>query len=117
MPRAKREKRLQQILGRLPKNVAESLLEYAEFLDSKHGKDPVAKQPLDIQRPETETVVDAIRRLTDTFPMLDTSHLLHETGDLMTQHIMQSRPANEVIDDLEALFRKHFDSFVSASKH
>lgn len=112
----KPEKRLNQILARLPKAAADSLLDYAEFLDSKHGSDPVPSEPVDIPRPQTETVVEAIKRLTDTFPMLDTAHLLHETGDLMTQHIMQARPAAEVIDELEVLFRKHFDK-LSANEH
>ncbi|MBE9516059.1 MAG: Crp/Fnr family transcriptional regulator [Proteobacteria bacterium] len=102
------EKRLLEILGRLPKETAANLLEYAEFLDSRHGCDPVATEPLTIPRPEKESVVEAIRRLSDTYPMLDTEHLLHETGDLMSQHIMQARPATEVIDDLEALFGKHY---------
>lgn len=110
MSRVKPEKRLQEIIQRLPKEVVENLLDYAEFLDSKHGQNPVSTEPLNIPRPDTESVVEAIKRLTVTFPMLDTRHLLHETGDLMTQHIMQARPAVEVIDELEALFQRHFEN-------
>ena len=109
------EQRLLEILARLPEEVAAGLLEYAEFLDSKHGQEPVAAEPVNIPRPDTESVVEAIKRLTETYPMLDTEHLLHETGELMTQHIMQARPASEVIDELEHLFHRHYDRIKVAS--
>lgn len=115
MPADKSEKRLLKIMARLPEKAAASLLEFAEFLESKHGRDAVAAEPLTIPRPETESVVEAIKRLADTYPMLDTEHLLHETGELMTQHIMQARPVTEVIDDLEHLFHKHYDQLRVAS--
>ena len=109
MPALKSEKRLLEILARLPGEVATTLLEFAEFLDSKHGQEAVAAEPLEIPRPQDESVVEAIKRLADTYPMLDTEHLLHETGELMTQHIMQARPATEVIDDLQHLFHNHYE--------
>jgi hypothetical protein len=65
--------------------------------------------PRDIPRPHSETVVAAMRRLSQTFHMLDTSALLHEASDLMTAHLMQGRPAAEVIDELEAVFRRHYE--------
>jgi hypothetical protein len=34
--------------------------------------------------------------------------MLNETSGLMTEHLMQGRPAPEVIDELEALFRRHY---------
>ena len=115
MPASNTEKRLLEILARLPEEVAAGLLEFAEFLDSKHGQEVVAAELRDIPRPRDESVVEAIKRLADTYPMLDTEHLLHETGELMTQHIMQARPATEVIDDLEALFGRHYEQLRVAS--
>ena len=40
--------------------------------------------------------------------MLDKAELLNETSVLMTQHIMQGRPADEVIDELEHVFLNHY---------
>lgn len=65
--------------------------------------------PADIPRPESESVVAAIRRLSQTFPMLDKEALLHETSALMTAHLMQGRGAVEVIDELEIVFRRHYE--------
>lgn len=88
------------------------LLEYAEFLAARHARAAVSLEPLEIARPETETVVAAIRRLTETFPMLERDTLFNETSGLMAQHIMHGRPAPEVIDELEILFRRHYELFM-----
>ena len=66
-------------------------------------------QPQPIPRPESETVVGAIKRLSATFPMLDRAKLLNETSVLVTQHVMRGRDATEVIEELEVLFRRHYE--------
>ena len=103
------QKRLREILERLPDEQARQLLDYAEFLLARHGREEALPEPLAIERPEEESVVVAIKRLRATYPMLDPAALLNETYDLMTQHVMQGREAVEVIDDLEALFRRHYE--------
>jgi hypothetical protein len=103
------EKRLLEILERLPDAQAQQLLEFAEFLFVRYGEEPVADEPLAIPRPESESVVRAIQRLRETYPMLDPAKLLNETSLLMTQHVMQGRQAGEVIDELEVLFRVHYE--------
>lgn len=103
------EERLREVLGRLPDEQAQQLLEYAEFLLAKHGDENIPSEPLAIARPEVESVVVAIKRLRTTFPMLEPAKLLNETYDLMTQHVMQGRNAVEVIDELEVLFRRHYE--------
>jgi len=113
------EKRLAEIVRRLPAAQAEALLEYAEFLLLRHGGGatldenagiavPEIPPPLDIPRPGDETVVKAIKRLRATYPMLDARKLLNQTSELMTQHIVQGREAGEVIEELEILFRAHY---------
>ncbi|HHH38953.1 MAG TPA: hypothetical protein ENK50_05190 [Sedimenticola sp.] len=92
-----------------------ALLEFAEFLATRHAADraeesAIAAEPLDIPRPRKETVIGAIKRLSETYPMLDRSELLTETSSLMSAHIMHGRTAREVIDDLEALFASHYAS-------
>jgi hypothetical protein len=103
------EKRLLEILERLPAEQAQQLLEYAEFLGARHGREPVSSEPLAISRPEQESVVRAIKRLRETYPMLDPTRLLNETSILMSEHVMRGRDAVEVIDKLEVLFRTHYD--------
>ncbi|MFA5892154.1 MAG: Crp/Fnr family transcriptional regulator [Actinomycetota bacterium] len=106
---SKIEERLREILERLPDEQAQQLLEYAEFLLTKHGDENLPSEPLAIARPEAESVVVAIKRLRATYPMLESAKLLNETYDLMNQHIMKGRSAVEVIDELEMLFRRHYE--------
>ncbi|MCW8955886.1 MAG: Crp/Fnr family transcriptional regulator [Gammaproteobacteria bacterium] len=107
------EKKLADIFRQLPEQEQKTLLDFAEFIKSRTPS--LVKQvlePLDIPRPEEESVVAAIKRLNKTYPMIKSSAVLHETSDFMMQHIMRGRPANEVIDDLEALFKQRFRAFV-----
>lgn len=103
------EKRLLKILADLPPEQAAQLFEFAEFLLTRHGVARPAAEPLAIPRPRGETVVHAIKRLRETYPMLDPAQLLHETTALMTQHVTQGRAAVAVIDELEGLFRAHYE--------
>jgi hypothetical protein len=103
------EKRLLEILGRLPADAARQLLEYAEFLSARHGLDTASSEPLAISRPEQESVVRAIKRLRATYPMLDPTRLLNETSILMSEHVIRGKDAVEVIDELEVLFRTHYE--------
>jgi len=120
------EKRLAKIVQRLPAARAEALLEYAEFLLQRHGgadaiamplsKPAEVPAPLDIPRPAEETVVKAVKRLRATYPMLDARKLLNETSALMTQHVMQGREKTEVIEELEILFRLHYERLTGGNK-
>jgi hypothetical protein len=90
-----------------------TLLAFAEFLSARNREAVRGlPAPLDIPRPERETVVSAIKRLTATYPMLNRARLLNETSALMTQHVMQGRGAIEVIEELELLFRRHYEDHV-----
>lgn len=103
------ERRLLRAYKSLDKPNRQSLMDFAEFLASRNQTDvEVASEPLDIPRPESESVVKAIKRLTATYPMIDKGTLFNETSLLMSQHIMQGREAKEVIDELETLFEKYY---------
>lgn len=69
------------------------------------------QEPVDIPRPSRETIVEAIKRLTSTYPMLDKARLLNETSGLVAQHVMQGRGLVEVINELEAIFRSHYQKY------
>ncbi|MHB1143041.1 MAG: Crp/Fnr family transcriptional regulator [Sulfuricaulis sp.] len=120
------EKRLTGILRKLPAAQAGMLLEFAEFLLGRHGaagpeegrtRGAVEIPALvEIPRPAEETVVKAVKRLRATYPMLDARKLLNQTSDLMTQHLVQGREAIEVIEELEILFRSHYEKLAGNDK-
>jgi len=95
----------------LPAEQRHSLMDFAAFLAarSEGAAQPPPAQPVDIPRPATESVIKAVKRLTATYPMLDHAKLLHETSNHVGQHIMHGKPAAEVIDELEAMFRRHYE--------
>ncbi len=109
--KANPQKRLVELFERLPDSERNSLLDFAEFLVERSGprESLHPKEPLDIPRPDEESVVAAMKRLRETYPMIDHSKLLHEASGLMAEHMMQGRPAPEVIDELEKLFLKHYE--------
>ena len=109
---SKIEKRLREILSELPEAQAVALLEYAEFLAARYHGPKEITAPLDIPRPEKESVVKAIKRLGVTYPMIDRAKMLNETSVLMTQHVISGRAAAEVIDELESMFRKQYEKLV-----
>ncbi len=90
----------------------ETLLAFAEFLVQRGAATQPPhrgpREPIPMPRPATESVVGAIKRLSKTYEMLDRGPMLNETSALMSAHVLQGRPANEVIDDLEALFARHY---------
>ena len=103
------ERRLLRAYKSLDKQNRQSLMDFAEFLMSRQEPEELAvSEPLDIPRPDSESVVKAIKRLTNTYPMIDKGQLFNETSLLMSQHIMQGREAEEVIDELEELFLQHY---------
>ena len=94
-----------------------ALIEYAEFLAERHQAEQHSVTPIEIERPRDESVVAAIKRLSQTYPMLDRQALLHETSSFMMQHMMQGRNAVEVIDDLEVYFRDQYEQFCIRINH
>lgn len=94
----------------------QTLLAFAEFLkhratSRKKPESPQLQLPGNMERPQQESVVAAIRRLSDGYPMLEKETLLHETSDLMSSHVLKGRAAAEVIDDLEELFSTRYDAY------
>lgn len=101
---------LRDIYARLGEADRATLLAFAEFLATRSGAtaEAIDTVPKAIPRPAQESVVGAIKRLSASYHMLDRSKILHETSALMTQHMMQGRAADEVIDELEILFERHY---------
>ncbi len=119
-PPGPRAKRLLELFERLEDADQRTLLRFAEFLAQA---EPAAEAPAEpvpepkpIPRPAEESVVKAIRRLSDTYFMLDKGPLLNETSSLMAQHVMQGRSATEVIDELERLFREEYERLLGSGE-
>ena len=114
------QSRLLKLYRELAEGDKDSLLAFAEFLAERNGGKGEAEadgrhslQPKDISRPDDESVIAAIKRLSDTFYMLDRSEILNETSTLMSSHVLQGREATEVINDLEQLFQRSYDQYRS----
>lgn len=110
--------KLAEIFEYLPEQDQKTLMEFAEFLKAKA---PVPKisidfTPLDIPRPEEESVIGAIKRLTETYPMVERSTMFNETSDLMMQHMMKGRSAIEIIDELEAIFEQKLKELIEGDR-
>lgn len=119
------DQELIQLFKQLDQENRRSLLAFARFLVQQSGEgagesvdtapEPAAKvpdQPVSIPRPAKETLVEAIKRLTATYPMLDKASLLNETSALVAQHVMKGRNLVEVINELEGIFRGHYDRYL-----
>lgn len=111
------EKRLLKLFDKLATPERDMLLAFAEFLNARaEGSGAVPAQPqepLDLPRPENESVVAAIKRLNASYPMLESHRLLDQSSMLMSQHVLQGRDVNEVIDELESLFRRHYEELLN----
>lgn len=114
----KEERELLKLFKSLSDTDKQALLKFAAFLDSQShqaddpvGIDELAETPLpkEIERPPEESVIKAIKRLTKTYYMVDKSTLIHETSELMTDHLIKGRDAASVIDDLEEIFKSAYE--------
>lgn len=108
---------INEIYEALPSDSRKSLMDFAEFLFQRDAIEETGElEKLDIPRPETESVVAALKRLNKTYPMIEKKLVFHESSSLMTEHIMQGRDAVEVIDELESLFEQRYNAVLSPQR-
>lgn len=113
----KSTKKLLAYYRELPDEVAQQLLDFAEFLALRYQVEvKEIASPEEITRPDKESVVIAVKRLSATYPMLDKDKLLNETASLVSQNMLQGRDSIEVIDELEVIFRRHYEILIEESK-
>ncbi|MDD5241587.1 MAG: hypothetical protein PHG47_07695 [Sulfuricella sp.] len=107
------EKKLLRLFDALTAEQRDTVIAFVEFLVARNpaASTTEMQEPSSILRPAEEPVVKAIKRLRETYPMLNPDKLLHETSGLMMKHVMNGKPAAEVIDELEALFAKHYQVY------
>jgi hypothetical protein len=113
-PASPEERRLSRLYRSLGEADRHALMAFAEFLARAERPAPAPEpppEPTHQPRPEGETVIAAIRRLSSTYSMLDRGPMLHETSALMSAHVLQGRNAAEVINALEALFERQYQDY------
>ena len=105
---ARDEERLLRLFRTLDAASRRSLLDFAGFLAGRAepAQAPAAAAPL--ARPAVESVVQAIRRLNRSYPGLQRHKLIGHVEKRLAQHMVDGRPAPEVIDELEAFFAAEF---------
>ena len=114
------ERKLCKIYKKLNNNDRQTLMKFADFLSSEksaqennEATNNVSQTPLKIDRPKEESVIKAIRRLSETYPMLDKDTMFDQISNLMTEHIMSGREAESVIDELEEIFADKYVALVN----
>jgi len=103
------ERKLLKGFKRLSESECETVLAFVEFLGQRKSPPPPLAQPEPIPRPQQESVVGAIKRLSATYSMVDKDTVFHEVSGLMAQHLVHGKEAREVIDELEEVFRRQYD--------
>ncbi len=113
------QRRLLSFYDALNAQDRETLLAFAEFLNGRQtvtdealADTSAVQQPKSIERPAKESVVKAIKRLSETYHMLEREHLLDQTSSLMMAHVLQGRDAVTVIDELEVVFSEHYERYL-----
>jgi hypothetical protein len=117
------EQHLLGLLRQLGPSEQANLLAFAEFLCSRQpasaARNPVQPlaipEPEPVERPPVESVVAGLKRLARTYPMLDKSEMLSATSDIVATHIMKGTEPATVIDQLEGIFREHYERLRSAA--
>ena len=114
------EQKLLKYFSQLDTKNRQKVLEFAEFIAQKmsqsghmseSNQNQELQEPQDIPRPKQENVIRALKRLSKTYYMLNNELILGEATQFVSQHIMQGRAAEDVIDDLENLFTIHYEKF------
>lgn len=113
------QRRLLSLYNSLDVSGREALLAFAEFLTERQAAADSGEQgaasphePKPIERPADESVVKAIKRLSETYFMLEREQLLDQTSSLMMSHVLQGRDAVSVIDELEVVFCEHYERYL-----
>ena len=120
---ASAQQQLTELFRQLTAGDQLTLLAFAEFLAGRStpGTAAVTREPVVIPEPEAierqpgESVVGALKRLAKTYPMLDKTKMLGATSDVVASTIMQGTDPVAAINQLESIFREHYEKLKSGS--
>ena len=93
----------------------QTAMAFIEFLAARSERVAIREivLPTEIPRPAQESVIKAVKRLRATYPMLEAGKLLNDTSAQMTRHVIHGVAVEEVVDELERVFRMHYDRYVA----
>jgi hypothetical protein len=118
------QQQLTELFQQLGASDQATLLAFAAFLASRtpaHSatvkvEPEVVPEPELIERPAQESVVGALKRLSKSYPMLNKAEMLSATSDLVATNIMQGSDPVGVIDELQEIFRRHYEQMKSGNR-
>lgn len=111
-----KDPQLRAVLDALTDEEVASVLDFAQYLRDRRPVLPeTPPEVVNIPRPQGESVIAAIRRLTQSYPMLDRDTVFNEASGLMARHVMQGETSEDTIDQLEALFQSRYASLHAKS--
>lgn len=118
------QQQLTELFQQLGAGDQATLLAFAAFLASRtpaHSatvkvEPEVIPEPELIERPAQESVVGALKRLSKSYPMLNKAEMLSATSDLVATNIMQGSDPVGVIDELQEIFRRHYEQMKSGNR-
>jgi hypothetical protein len=105
-------RRLAQTFDALAEPDRAALAAFAAFLAARASAPPLA--PVVTLRPAGETVMQAVKRLKQSYPMLERRALMQPVGALVSAHMLDGRGAGETIDALETLFAERYRAHLGA---
>ncbi len=115
-----RERQFLKVMRKLDAAGQEQVVAFAEFMRSRQK--PEAPQVKVIEKPnllparEGESVVGAIKRLRESYSMLDAKEMLNDTSSLMSRHVMGGIEAETVIAEMEIMFERHYQRYCGVSE-
>jgi hypothetical protein len=116
---SKKQKKLLQYFEQLNKESQNSLIEFAEFLTSKKTnleKIIDLSEPEFYSGPEGESVIGALKRLQKIYSMVNTNDIFNDVSKLMTGHILQGLDKDDVIPEIEILFKNNYTKLTKENK-
>jgi len=111
-----REKKLLKSFQLLNSAQQQTLQDIADFLLARSkGHNALNESPKQIVPEENESVIAALKRHVAMYPMLNRTKMLPETAELINQHVMHGRDKELIIDEIEQIFKRHYQAMCENS--
>ena len=107
------ESHLLQTYQKLCEADQKTLTKFAQFLLENNPKELKKLNPKPIERPKSESVIKAIKRLKQTYYMLPADDLMNETSKQMSAHLIKGKSKSDTINDLEFIFKQKYQQYLN----
>ncbi|MBF0447719.1 MAG: hypothetical protein HQL67_05915 [Magnetococcales bacterium] len=114
----KERSRLLEVWRQLAEAERLTLTQFAEFLLARQGDkpQPVAREPLNLPRPDRESAVKALKRLKKNYPMIDADMGLLDDAARLLMEKVYGTPDDQVIEKMEALFSARYQDWLAGQE-